>query len=486
MGRYTQVGICGREVEFPIDLIFYKQLTMRGSMTYTARTWDRMMEIYAQRAVRLQDLVSMTLPITAWRQGFDLVCRSNRTESPVVSGRLHVADRPPQPTPAISMKKKEPRSIKDIALAADVSHSTVSRALRNSPLVSAETADRIRRIAAESNYRLSAVGRSLATGRTYTLGVVVSSIADPFVAEVVSGIEETASARGYSVMLATTRADPDLEMKVVQTFEERRVDGLLITASRVGAAYAGLLAELKIPMVVINNQYAADVACSVVVDNVAASRAAVKFLVQLGHRKIGYVGDRFGFQSDAARLDGYRQALAGLDLPARADHVVAGDSDPEGGMRAMEQLLARSDRPTAVFCYNDMTAIGVLTSIARHNLRVPEDISVVGFDDILVASYTQPPLTTVRQPKRLLGNVATETLLNLLSGSKTEVSRRLQAELIVRESTARPLASEVVSAATIVVRGDPSGATAAPLPRGLRRRARQCETACTPPPSRSH
>jgi DNA-binding LacI/PurR family transcriptional regulator len=336
------------------------------------------------------------------------------------------------------MKKKEPLSIKDIARAADVSHSTVSRALRNSPLVSAETADRIRRIAVESNFRLSAVGRSLATGRTYSIGVVVSSIADPFVAEVVSGIEETANARGYSVMLATSRADPDLEMKVVQTFEERRVDGLLLTASRVGAAYTGLLAELKIPIVVINNQQAGDAAYSVVVDNVGASRAAVRFLVQLGHRKIGYVGDRFGFQSDAARLDGYRQALAGLDLPARPDHVVAGDSNPEGGMHAMDQLLARSDPPTAVFCYNDMTAIGALTSIARHNLRVPEDISVVGFDDILVASYTQPPLTTVRQPKRLMGQVATEILLNLLSGSTTETSRRLQGELIVRESTAPP------------------------------------------------
>jgi LacI family transcriptional regulator, repressor for deo operon, udp, cdd, tsx, nupC, and nupG len=240
------------------------------------------------------------------------------------------------------------------------------------------------------------------------------------------------------VMLATSRADPDLEMKVVQTLEEQRVDGLLLTASRVGAAYAELLTELKIPMVVINNQHAGDAACSVVVDNVSASRAAVRFLVQLGHRKIGYVGDRFGFQSDAARLDGYRQALASLEPPARPDYVVAGDSNPEGGMHAMDQLLGRSDRPTAVFCYNDMTAIGVLTSIARHNLRVPDDISVVGFDDIVVAAYTQPALTTVRQPKRLMGQIATETLLNLLAGSKTEGSRRLQGELIVRDSTAPP------------------------------------------------
>lgn len=336
------------------------------------------------------------------------------------------------------MKKKEPLSIKDIARAADVSHSTVSRALRNSPLVNAETADRIRRIAAESNFRLSAVGRSLATGRTYSIGVVVSSIADPFIGEVVSGIEETANARGYSVILATSKADPDLEMKAVQTFEERRVDGLLLTASRVGAAYSGLLSELKIPIVVINNQHAGDSACSVVVDNVAASHSAVRFLIQLGHRRIGYVGDRFGFQSNTARHEGYRQSLASLGVPYRPELVVAGDSNPEGGMHAMDQLLALAEPPTAVFCYNDMTALGVLTSIRQHRLRVPEDISVVGFDDILVASYTHPPLTTVRQPKRLMGQLATETLLSLLSGAKTESSRRLQGELIVRESTAPP------------------------------------------------
>jgi DNA-binding LacI/PurR family transcriptional regulator len=338
----------------------------------------------------------------------------------------------------MGMEKRDPLSIKDIARAANVSHSTVSRALRNSPLVNAETADRIRRIAAESNFRVSAVGRSLATGRTYSIGVVVSSIADPFVAEVVSGIEETANARGYSVILATSRADPDQEMKVVQTFEERRVDGLLLTASRVGAPYPALLAEMKIPIVVINNQQTGNSAYSVVVDNVAASHAAVRFLIQLGHRRIGFVGDRFGFQSNVARHDGYRQCLASHGIPYRPDLVVMGESNPEGGMHAMDQLLALPGPPTAVFCYNDMTALGVLTSIRQHGLRVPDDISVVGFDDIVVASYTQPPLTTVRQPKQLIGRIATETLLNLLAGSQTETSRKFQGELIVRESTAPP------------------------------------------------
>jgi DNA-binding LacI/PurR family transcriptional regulator len=335
-------------------------------------------------------------------------------------------------------EKKEAQSIKDIARAANVSHSTVSRALRNSPLVSAETADRIRRIAAESNFRVSAIGRSLATGRTYLIGVVVSSIADPFVAEVVSGIEEMVNARGYSVILASSKGDPDQEIKVVQTFEERRVDGLLLTSSRVGAMYSALLADTNIPIVVVNNPQVGDSTYSVLVDHAAASRSAVRFLVQLGHRRVAYVGDRFGFQSNSARHDGYRQCLEEFGMGYRPEYVVTGASGPEGGMLAMDQLVALPERPTAVFCYNDMTAVGVLASARRHQLRVPEDLSVVGFDDLLIASYTHPPLTTVRQPTRLIGRVAAEMLLNLLSGSKIEANRRMQCELIVRESTAPP------------------------------------------------
>jgi DNA-binding LacI/PurR family transcriptional regulator len=336
------------------------------------------------------------------------------------------------------MARKDVLSIKDIARAANVSHSTVSRALRNSPLVNPETADRIRRIAAERNFRLSAVGRSLATGRTYSIGVIVPTIADPYVAGVVSGVEEVLNARGYSVVLASSMSDPDREMKAVQTFEERRVDGLLLTGSRAGASYSALLAELKMPIVVINSQQPGDAAYSVLVDHTGASRAAVRFLIQLGHRRIAYVADRTGDQINAARQDGYRQILEESGIPVRPELVVNASSGPEGGMLAADQLLELADPPTAIFCYDDMTAVGVLASCRRHGLRVPEDLSVVGFDDVLMASYTHPPLTTVRQPMRLIGRLAAETLLNLLSGSKIDANRRLTCELIVRESTAPP------------------------------------------------
>lgn len=333
---------------------------------------------------------------------------------------------------------EETRSIKDIARAAHVSHSTVSRALRNSPLVNHETAERIRRIAKDSNFRVSAVGRSLATGRTHTLGVVVTSIADPFFAEVLSGVEDAANAHGYSVILANSRADPEREVKVVHSFEERRVDGIVVMASRVGALYVPLLSKMNIPIVLINNYHPGAFAYSVMIDNVAASQAAVRFLIQLGHRRIGYLGDKSGAQSETERLNGYRQALETASIPFQPELVALGDSRPEGGVRAMDQLLALAEPPTAVFNFNDMTAIGALSAIRVRGLRVPDDISIVGFDDLIFASHTNPPLTTVRQPKYQMGLAAIDIVMNLLAGSKTEHSLRVSGELIVRESTAPP------------------------------------------------
>jgi DNA-binding LacI/PurR family transcriptional regulator len=331
-------------------------------------------------------------------------------------------------------------SIKDIARAAQVSHSTVSRALRNSPLVNRETADRIRQIARRMGYRPSAVARSLVTKKTNTIGVVVTTIADPFIAEIVSGIEEVANDHGYSVFLANSNTDPDREIKVVHSFHERRVDGILVTASRVGALYIPLLSQMKVPIVLINNQHPGEFVHSVMIDNITATREAVQHLIQLGHKRIGYIGDRFGFQSDTERFAGYRQALEMADLPFVPELIAHGDGKAEGAMPAMERLLALPEPPTAVFCYNDMSALGALRIIRAHGLGVPDDVSLVGFDDLFIASYTQPPLTTIRQPMRQMGHTAMEILLKLFSDPNGKTNIKLEGELIVRESTAPPKA----------------------------------------------
>jgi DNA-binding LacI/PurR family transcriptional regulator len=332
----------------------------------------------------------------------------------------------------------KPISIKDIARAASVSYSTVSRALRNSPLVGKETTEKIQRIAKQSNYRASAVARSLVTSRTKTIGVVVTTIADPFVAEVLTGIEEMAESQRYSVFLANCNADPVREARVVESFEERRVDAIIVMASRVGALYMPHLLKMRIPIVLVNHFGQGEFVYSVRIDNVSASEEATAYLIRLGHRRIAYIGDRFGFQSDTDRFGGYRRALQKADFTFRPEFVVHGDGKPAGGEEAMRALMHLPTRPSAVFCYNDMTAIGALRALAAEKLRVPRDISIVGFDDLLLASYACPALTTIRQPMARMGRVATQIVLKLLSGETGDFNLKVPGELIVRESTAPP------------------------------------------------
>jgi len=337
-----------------------------------------------------------------------------------------------------TLTTQEPVSIKDIARLAKVSHSTVSRALCNNPRVKAETAEKIRRIAEEYGYRTSAVGRSLATRHTHTLGVVVTTITDPFNAEVVSGIEQAAADHGYSIFLANSNADPDREIRVVNSLQERRVDGIVVTASRVGALHVPLLSRMRVPIVLLNNQHPSEFVHSVMIDNTPASMAATAYLIRQGHRRIAYLGDRNGRQSDTERFAGYRQALDAADLPFEPELVFHGDGNPEGGIEGMIRLLALADPPTAVFCYDDMTALGVLRQARRSGLQVPGDISVIGFDDLYISRYTEPPLTTVRQPMRDMGRLAMETLLDILAGSVSDHNIKVPGELVVRESAAPP------------------------------------------------
>ena len=326
-------------------------------------------------------------------------------------------------------------SIKDIARSANVSHSTVSRALNNSPRVKSETVERIRQIAEQSGYRGSAIARSLATRRTMTIGVVVTTIADLFAAGVVSGIETVAGDHGYSVFLANSNADPEREMRVVRTFEERRVDGIIVTASRVGALHLPLLSRMNVPIVLLNNQHPSDFAHSVMIENFSASYEATTHLVDLGHHKIAYIGDRNGRQSDTERFGGYRQGLDSGNLPFQPEYVLYGSGTPESGKEAMAAFLKLPEPPTAVFCYDDMTALGAIRQIHSAGLHVPGDISVVGFDDLSILQFTEPPLTTIRQPMSQMGRLAMEAMLDLLSGSGATHEIKVRGELIVREST---------------------------------------------------
>jgi DNA-binding LacI/PurR family transcriptional regulator len=336
-----------------------------------------------------------------------------------------------------------PVTIKDIARVAGVSHTTVSRALKGNPAISSETTDRIQQLARQMGYVPSAVAQSLLSRRTHTVGVVVTSIADPFVVQVVEGIEQVAQDAGYSVFLSCCYNDPEREVAVVETFQRRRVDAIIVTASRVGSLYSFQLDKIRVPIVLINNQEEGEYLHSVAIDDMQGAQLAVEHLLALDHRQIGYIGTNGRPKSNERRLVGYQIALERVGLPVNPALIIlqAGYGDLEQGQAGLDALMANG--ATAVFCYNDRTAIGLLMACRQRGVSVPKQLSVIGFDDIEPVLYTTPPLTTVHQPRLKLGQLAMSMVLKLLNGEKTQ-DQVLPCELVVREST-RAFTSELAT-----------------------------------------
>ena len=310
-----------------------------------------------------------------------------------------------------------PVSIKDIAEAANVTPGTVSRALRDSPRVHPNTKKRIQHLAEEMGYTPDAQARSLVMGRTQTIGVVVTTMADPFVGGVVQAIESTAQDHGYALILASSNDAPEREIAATQMLQSRRVDGVIVTSSRVGALYQGRLERLSVPVVLINNlaRHSGPYTLSIGVDNRHGGYLATRHLIRKGHRRIAYVASPADRSDNTERLAGYRDALDEVGIAFDPSLSVPGTGRAGGGQRALPVLMALDDPPTAVFCYNDMTAIGLIDAARAACLALPQELAVVGFDDILFAEFVWPPLTTIAQPIAELGRGAMEMVLTLLS-----------------------------------------------------------------------
>jgi DNA-binding LacI/PurR family transcriptional regulator len=334
-------------------------------------------------------------------------------------------------------------TVKDIAARAGISHSTVSRALRNSTLVSPETLKRVQQLANEMGYSPSAAARTLKTNRSQVLGVVLSSVEDPFFGEILQGIEEVVQGSGYSLFIASANRDPEHERKIVQTMVEHRVDGVVICSTSFSSEQSGQLLQYGVPIVVVNNQAAEDFRYSIYHDDVDGSRQVTRHLIELGHQRIAYIGNAASGRTTLDRLTGFRQELAsaGLTIPEEIIYE-ARDGGPENGMEAAGHFLALQDRPTAYVCYNDMMAIGVLKGLQQAGIQVPKEVSVAGFDNIIFSEFTNPPLTTFDQPKQFIGSEAARLLLALLNPSNGDRQadqpnvRVLQGRLLVRKSTA--------------------------------------------------
>lgn len=329
-----------------------------------------------------------------------------------------------------------PVTIKDIAKAAGVSHTTVSRALNGNRVISPNTTERIQLLAKEMGYIPSAVAQSLLSRRTRTIGMVVTTIADPFIVQVVEGAERAAQEAGYSLFLSTSHNQPDQEVAVVETFQRRRVDAVIVTSSRVGNLYQLQLSQIQVPVVLINNQAEGESLRSVSTDNIQGAWLAVEHLQKLGHQRIAYLGAFDRPRQNGQRQAGYGAAMAQAGLkpnPALIISITQG-SDFERGQAALAPLLTA--QASAVLCFNDVMAIGLLVASRQHGLTIPAQLSIVGFDDIEPALYTTPPLTTIHQPRKLLGQLALQMTLALLNEQEVQ-DQILPCQLVVRGSTGR-------------------------------------------------
>ncbi len=325
-------------------------------------------------------------------------------------------------------------TIKDIAKVAGVSHTTVSRALRGDPRITNDTTERILHLADELGYIPNSIAQSLNTQRTNTIGMLVTSVADPVVMDFMEGAEEVAQERGYCIFLSTSRNDPVREFHVVETFQRRRVDGVIVVASRSGAQYRLALDRIQVPLVLLDSEEIYDTHPAVNVDNVGGAAAAVAHLLALGHRRIGYIGATDRRLTNLKRLTGYTETLQAGAIAVDPNWVInpVAEDDIQRGRLGLAHCLTAG--VTAIFCYNDQIAISVLNSCYHKGIAVPQQLSVVGFDDIRPASYVNPPLTTVRQPLQQMGRTGMVMVLGLID-KRPVTNMLLDCDLVVRSST---------------------------------------------------
>jgi DNA-binding LacI/PurR family transcriptional regulator len=329
-------------------------------------------------------------------------------------------------------------SIKDVALKAAVSTATVSHVINNTRFVSDEVRARVMQAIEECRYYPNAHARSLASGRSQIIGLVISDIANPFFPELVKSIEAAAFEYGYDVVLSNTNYDSERTSHYVRRYIERKVTGVAVMTSELDRELIEELAHCKVSAVFLDVGRTGLHMNNLHVDYEDGIRQAILHLVELGHRRIAYISGTQKIRSSRRRLEAFEQTIRQL-FPDEPELIFLGNFKVDGGKRAAREILSTlgDNLPTAIVSANDLTAIGAISEIRAAGLRVPEDISIIGFDDIAFASLTEPSLTTVHLPLRELGRRAIEVLVKSSQDlSKEGVEIRIPTSLVVRNSTA--------------------------------------------------
>jgi DNA-binding LacI/PurR family transcriptional regulator len=339
--------------------------------------------------------------------------------------------------------KSNPVTIKDLARIAGVSHSTVSRALRNHPAISPETVERIRALAEEQGYRVSAAARSLKTSRSQAIGIILSYIDDPYFSRVLEGVEDTVQPEGYGLLVAASHHDVEREKAAVTAMMEHRVDGVILCTPPFRVEHSRQMEGGGLPLAVVNNQGVDGYDYSVDHDDEKGARQVVRYLIAQGHRRLAYLGNALSGLTNQNRLSGFTAELKAAGLEVCRDAVFNGPNGrPEGGYAGASYFLSLPERPSAIVCFNDMMAIGLMRGLQAAGMRIPQDISVTGFDDIDLAAYLTPPLTTYNQPRYELGVETARMMLRLLSVKHGDPLPQpehisLQGQLVIRASTSQ-------------------------------------------------
>ncbi len=330
-------------------------------------------------------------------------------------------------------------TIEDVAAIAGVSIATVSRAINEPGKVADETRRRVTEAVARTGYTTNAMARSLRMRRSNMILILAPDVGDPNFSNILVGLETEASKRGYGVLIGNTQNDPARETDYLRFISSNQADGLILFTGHLPYGFGNEGGESRLPaMVAVNEPVSNNDVPFVGVDNFEGARIACEHLISQGHRRIAFIGHSTSKAVNMLREKGYRAALEGAGIIIDPRLILDGDGTTESGRAATEQMFVRDVLPTAFFCVNDATALGVIISLNARKYDLPRQFSVMGFDDISFASFVTPSLTTMKQPRLKIGEEAMDLLLALLAGKTPEKKEiLLRSELIVRNSVSR-------------------------------------------------
>ncbi|UOQ47128.1 LacI family transcriptional regulator [Gracilibacillus caseinilyticus] len=323
-------------------------------------------------------------------------------------------------------------TIKDVAKLAGVAVSTASYALNNSKRISTATKERVEEAARQLNYKKNGIASDLKRTKTNTIALILSDLSGPYYSELIKGVQDVTTANGFDLIACSSIGDQ--QSTAVKFLKEKRVDGAIILAHNISDAITIESAQAGFPVIVLDRDLIDENVYHVEVDNTEGGFIATECLIKHGHENIAYIGGPSASLDNQKRFDGYKQALEQYQLPSHSKWNSIGYFTKEGGYKATKLLIAQGELPDAIFYGNDEMAIGGLQAFQEKNIRIPEDISIIGFDDIQLAEYVHPPLTTIKQPKYEVGALAVHLIFQLLEGKNINSHYKLSTELIERKS----------------------------------------------------